>query len=332
MNLPKIIVLSLGGTIAMTGDGDSGVVPTLTGDELVSAVPQLAEVAEVRAASFRQLPGAHLGLKDLTELAEEILRLLETGSDGIVITQGTDTIEETAFALDLLVDAEAPIVVTGAMRNPSLPGADGPANLLASVQVAASPAARELGTLVVFNDEVHAARFVRKTHTQNPATFRSSPVGSIGWISEGAPRIPTRLPRPPHIPIPGHVGNNPVALLTVSLGDEGRLLQGIEQSGYSGLVLEGMGGGHVPAEMVDHISYLATKMPVVLASRTGSGETLTHTYGFPGSETDLLKRGLISAGPLDGLKARLLLILLLSKADREEATASFNAWVEAAYG
>lgn len=134
-------------------------------------------------------------------MATEITRLFEEGSDGIVITQGTDTIEETAFVLDLLVDAETPIVVTGAMRNPSLPGADGPANLLASVQVASSFAARGLGTLVVFNDEVHAARFVRKTHTQNPATFRSSPVGPIGWISEGTPRIPTRLPKSPRIPM-----------------------------------------------------------------------------------------------------------------------------------
>ena len=128
--MPRISVLSLGGTIAATGNGGSRVVPALTGKDLVSAVPQLADVAEVTASSFRQVPGAHLGLEDLTELVEEIEHLIEEGADGIIVTQGTDTIEETAFVLDLLVNAEVPVVVTGAMRNPSLPGADGPANLL----------------------------------------------------------------------------------------------------------------------------------------------------------------------------------------------------------
>lgn len=332
MTLPRVSVLSLGGTIAMTGDGGSGVVPTLTGHDLISAVPQIAEAAEVTASSFRQVPGAHLGLQDLTDLASEILRLCKEGTDGVIITQGTDTIEETAFVLDLLVDTEAPVVVTGAMRNPSLPGADGPANLLASVQVAASSAARGLGTLVVFNDEIHAARFVRKTHTQNPATFRSSPVGPIGWVSEGTPRIPMHLPKSPRLPIPRRAEDNAVALLTVSLGDDGRLLPAVERSQYAGLVLEAMGGGHIPAQMVEHVTSLATKMPVVLASRTGGGEILSHTYGFPGSETDLRERGLIPAGPLDGLKARLLLtLLLLSGVERGEAATAFGTWIKASF-
>lgn len=333
MTLPKVSVLSLGGTIAMTDDGGSGVTPTLSGDDLVSAVSQLAEAAEVTASSFRQVPGAHLRLRDLTELATEITRLFEEGTDGFVITQGTDTIEETAFVLDLLVQAEVPIVVTGAMRNPSLPGADGPANLLASVQVAASPVARGLGALVVFNDEIHAARFVRKTHTQNTATFRSSPAGHIGWISENIPRIPMRLLESPRLPIPEHTDDANVALLTVGLEDDGSLLAAVEHSGYAGLVLEAMGGGHVPAEMVDQVTSLATKMPMVLASRTGGGEVLSRTYGFPGSEMDLLDRGLFSAGPLDGLKARLLLtILLLSGAEHVEIEGAFNSWIRVSFG
>lgn len=332
MTLPKVAVLSLGGTIAMTGDGGSGVVPTLTGDDLISAIPRLAEAAEVTATSFRQVPGAHLGLEDLTKLAEELSRLFEEGLDGVVITQGTDTIEETAFVLDLLVDIEAPIVVTGAMRNPSLPGADGPANLLASVQVAASTTARGLGTLVVLNDEVHAARFVRKTHTQNPATFRSSPVGPIGWISEDTPRIPVRLRKSPRIAIPRNAESNIVALLTVSIGDDGRLLPSIKDSGYSGLVLEAMGGGHIPAEIVEPVAPFAKTMPVVLASRTGAGEVLSRTYGFQGSETELLEHGLISAGPLDGLKARLLLtFLLLSGVERGNIAAAFDSWIKESF-
>jgi L-asparaginase len=332
LTLPKVSVLSLGGTIAMTGDGGSGVVPKLTGEDLVSAIPQLATVAEVAASSFRQAPGAHLGIEDLVDLTAEISLLIAAGTDGIVITQGTDTIEETSFVLDLLVDTEAPVVVTGAMRNPSLAGADGPANLLASVQVAASPVARRLGTLVVLNDEIHAARFVRKTHTQNPAAFGSSPVGPIGWVVEDVPKIAVGLPRIPHLLVPKRYQSNSVALLTVALGDDGSLLRAVEGSGYAGLVVEAMGGGHVPAVMVEALASLAEKIPVVLASRTGGGETLRRTYGFPGSETDPLRRGLIYAGPLDGLKARLLLMLLmLSGIERKEAAPAFERWIEAVF-
>lgn len=177
MELPKVRVFSLGGTISSTDSEDRGVKPTLTGEALVSDVPRISEVAEVSAVSFRQAASGELTVRDLAELAAEIERSVDGGASGAVVTQGTDTIEETAFALDLLVDRDTPVVVTGAMRNPTLPGADGPANLLAGIQVASSEAARGLGTMVVLNDEIHAARFVRKTHTHSPATFRSDPLG-----------------------------------------------------------------------------------------------------------------------------------------------------------
>ena len=157
MALPEVVVLSLGGTISSTDAGGSGVEPTLTGEALVADVPEISEVAEVSAGAFRQAASGELTLDDLIELAAEISRRVDAGAAGAVVTQGTDTIEETAFTLDLLVDRDAPVVVTGAMRNPTLPGADGPANLLAAVRVAASDAARGLGALVVLNDEVHAA-------------------------------------------------------------------------------------------------------------------------------------------------------------------------------
>lgn len=329
MTLPKITVLSLGGTIAMASSSGSGVVPKLSGEDLVSAVPQLAEVAEVSAYSFRQVPGAHLNLQDLVELAAEISRCVDEGAEGVVITQGTDTIEETAFALDLLVEVNSPLVVTGAMRNPTVPGADGPANLLAAVQVAASQAVRGLGSLVVFNDEIHAARYVQKTHTSNPATFRSSPVGPIGWISEGTPRVVVRPPDTPHFTLYGDARDAQVALLTVALGDEGRLLSVVEQLGYAGLVIEALGGGHVPEAMIETLSSLAKRMPIILASRTGRGEILSSTYGFPGSESDLIQRGLIPSGPLDGPKSRLLLsLLLLSNTTADQVGSSFDRWVQ----
>ena len=329
MALPKITVLSLGGTISSTDSGGKGVEPTLTGEALVADVPEIADVAEVSATSFRQAASGELTLDDLVELASEIEHRIDEGASGAVVTQGTDTIEETSFVLDLLVDRDAPVVVTGAMRNPTLPGADGPANLLAAIQVGASDAARGLGTMVVLNDEIHAARFVRKTHTSNSATFRSDPVGPLGWVSEGIPRVVLHPVGRHKIALSEDAQDRPVALHTVTLGDDGRVLSTIEEQGYAGLVIEAMGGGHVPSVMVENLEDLAGKIPVILTSRTGGGEVLRATYGFVGSEVDLLERGLIYAGPLDGLKARLFLALLLrSGATKEEIRDSFDSWLE----
>jgi L-asparaginase len=324
--LPEVAVLSLGGTISSTqAEDNSGVAPSLTGEDLVENVPEISEVAEVSAASFRQVPGSELTLEDLIELSTEIEGRIDEGAMGVVVTQGTDTIEETSFVLDLLVGRDAPVVVTGAMRNPTLPGAEGPANLLASVQVAVSEAARGVGALVVLNDEIHAARFVQKTHTSNPATFRSPLTGPIGWISEGNVRIATRPVGSRHVALPPESQNRPVALYTVSLGDDGRLLAQVAGLGYEGLVIEALGGGHVPSRMAEPLRSLSSEMPVVLASRTGGGEVLKNTYGFTGSETDLLERGLINAGLLYGPKARLFLSLLLrSGASREEVAGAFE--------
>jgi L-asparaginase len=327
VTLPKVTVLSLGGTISATETGGSGVEPTLTGEALVEDVPEISEVADVSADSFRQVPGSELTLDDLVELSAEIKGRIEEGANGVVVTQGTDSIEETAFVLDLLVDEEAPVVVTGAMRNPTLAGAEGPANLLASVEAAASEAARGVGTVVVLNDEIHAARFVQKTHTSNPATFRSPLSGPIGWISEGNPRIAVRPVGRHHVDLPPDTQDHPVTLYTLVLGDDGRLLPSIGQSGYEGLVIEAFGAGHVPSVMVEALESLAEEMLVVLASRTRGGEVLTNTYGFPGSETDLLSRGLINAGMLDGPKARLFLSLLLRLAkSKEEVGEEFKRW------
>ena len=324
MALPKVSVLSLGGTISSVNTGGPGVRPSLTGEALVEAVPGLSEVAEVSAASVRQVPGWQLTVEDLIEVSEEATRAIDEGATGVVVTQGTDSIEETAFALDLLIDRDASVVVTGAMRNPTLPGADGPANLLAAVTVAADGAACGLGALVVMNDEVHAARFVRKTHTQSPAAFRSPLAGPLGWISEGRASIATR-PMGRRRVRPRGGGAEDVALLATFPGDDGRLVGAVGERGYSGLVVEALGGGHVPPPMVEPLAALAERMPVVLASRTGSGEVLRGTYDPPGSEMDLAGRGLIPAGMLDGPKARLFLALLLqSGASRAEIVEAFG--------
>src|SRR5436305_12294733 len=146
--LESVSVLALGGTIASTGAGP-GVTPTLTAEQLVESVPGLAEVARIEADTFRQVPSPELTVLDMLALAREIDQRLRRGAVGVVVTQGTNTIEETAFALDLLVHSDAPVVVTGAMRNPTLAGGDRPANLLAATATAVSEPSRGLGTLVV---------------------------------------------------------------------------------------------------------------------------------------------------------------------------------------
>lgn len=327
--LPSVKVFSLGGTIASTKSSSSegGVTPQLSAAALIAAVPQLNQVAELEAVSFRQTASGDLTIEDMVTLAAAIETGRNDNVSGTVVTQGTDTIEETSFALDLLLPAGRPVVVTGAMRNPTLAGADGPANLLSAVQVASAPQSAGLGVLVVLNDEIHTARFVRKTHTSSPSTFQSITAGPIGWITEGHARIalaPIRAT--PTLMVPE--GDLPaVALIKMSLGCDSRVIDSLRDLGYQGLVIEGFGGGHVPAHLVPALERHVTRLPIVLASRTGGGELLQETYGFPGSERDLLARGLIASGFLDGLKARILLTMLLAeKRDTTEIRKVFRGF------
>jgi L-asparaginase len=309
--MKHVHVFSLGGTIAMTKNEENSdtVVPTLSGEDLIKALPELQEKVKLSATSFRNVPSGSLSMDDIIELADRINNL-EIEYSGIVVTHGTDTIEETSFALDLLVHRNIPIVVTGAMRNPTVRGADGPANLIGSILLASSDEAYGLGTVVVLNDEIHAARYVRKNHTQSLAAFQSY-FGPLGWIAEGKPKVAVRVNQYDKSPFDKIGPDVPVALLTVTLGDDGRLLRNLKELGYGGAIIEALGGGHVPAVMVNELEKLARDMPVVIASRAGNGKILEQTYGYSGSETDLFGRGLISAGWLDGRKCRILLHLLL---------------------
>lgn len=321
-----VSVLSLGGTIAMTdlGTGSAGVVPTLDAAALLAAVPGLTELdVKITARSVLTLPGASLSFNDLSQLVATVRNELDSGADGVVITQGTDTIEETAYFLDLTVNRTAPVVVTGAMRNPTMAGADGPANLLAAVQTAASEHLTGLGCMVVMAEEIHAAKHVHKIHSTSPGAFTSPDTGPIGRVVEGHPWLLTRPLAAPTYPTSAQGVR--IGLIIACLGDDGELLRRLD-SGFDGVVIAGFGVGHVPAAYVDPLTELAGRMPVVLVSRTGVGPVLRSTYGFPGSERDLQDRGLINSGFLGPFKARILLRLLVAAgATRDEIVTAFDA-------
>ncbi|MFJ8752187.1 asparaginase [Streptomyces sp. NPDC102441] len=323
---PTVLVVGLGGTIAMTPSPEDGAArPTLSAEDLLAAVPQLADMAvDIKTLSFTSKPGASLTLDDIEELASQLWAMDSKGAfDGIVVTQGTDTLEETAYLLSLLYEAKAPLVVTGAMRAPHLAGADGAANVLAAVTVAASPQICGLGVLVVFNDQIFDTSRVRKTHSTSTHAFAAPDTGPLGTVAEGRLRL---LTTPAHKPLPMAAAlTRParVGLYVASLGDDGALLAPLLDQ-VDGMVIAGFGVGHLPDTWVPVLAKAARQIPIVLASRTGGGTTLTRTYGFDGSEKDLLSRGLIGAGHLDPYKARhLLTVLLRSGADADRIRRTF---------
>ncbi|WP_063735779.1 asparaginase [Streptomyces sp. RTd22] len=326
-------VFALGGTIATTADPRTGELsPALSAEQLLGSVSGLDALGvELRVHDFRRLPSASLSLADLDALHAAIRAELDSGRvDGVVVVQGTDTMEETAFYLDLLHQGEEPIVFTGAMRDATKAGPDGPANLYAAVIAAAGPWLRGAGCVVVLGDEVHAARTVQKGHTTSPAAFTSPGSGPLGLVVEGRVRLHQQLPH--RITVPADAGGTAdprpvrVALHTVAFGDDGTQLDLLDGQ-CDGLVIGAIGAGHVPEGLATRLHRLADRIPVVLTSRIGNGPVLTRTYHYPGSEQDLLAAGLIAGGDLSPYKARLLLHRLLSTGchDRTRIAQAFDA-------
>ena len=329
MHKPRIFVLSLGGTIAASnGTGEKGVKPSLSGKELVKKVKGLQEIAYVEAISFMLKPSADLTFSDMTSVARKIMELLESDTDGIVVTQGTDTIEETSFFFNIVINSNKPVIVTGAMRNPTSLSSDGDLNLLEAVLVAASFLSRGMGTLVVMNSEIHLASFVQKTNTQSVSAFKSPSLGPVGWISEGKVRL---ILRPAYerecLLLPD--GKEPTIPIVKSvLGDDGIIFRALQKENIQGLIIEAAGGGHVSSSIADFAEEYGKSIPVILCSRTGSGEVLNQTYSFKGSEIDLIDKGVIPAGTLNSVKARILLYLLIKNGrNLQQIQDSFKQWL-----
>ncbi|HMH66212.1 MAG TPA: asparaginase [Rhizomicrobium sp.] len=314
----QIHLLTTGGTIAMraTAEGAGLGAPPPFQEMLEKALPDI----EITVRPVLAKPSAGFTFTDIAGIARTAQDSSDQGA-GVVITHGTDVLEETAFALELLTRTDTPIVITGAMRLANQPSADGDANLIAACRVAGSEAARGKGALVVFDDEIHWGPLARKRHAFRTHAFSSEPFGPLGWVREGEVRItlaPVR--RLPHLSWGS--GNPVIPVLEVGPGMEPSVLE--KMDGCDALVLAVTGGGHIADATIPALEKLVARMPVVFASRTGAGETLTRSYGFAGGEMDLIRRGLIPAAWLDGRKSRMALAILLSKgASRADISAFF---------
>lgn len=313
----RVRLVTLGGTISSEPadvgalEAGSGVVPRSGAGLFQREIQHWVPGVELLPLELRMVPSSSLTVADLLAL-RAVIEGLADDVDGVVVSQGTDTIEETAFVLDVLGAASrVPVVVTGAMRDRTTPGADGAANLVAATLVAASPEARGAGVLVQLADVLHAARWVAKRSTFRVDAFSSEPYGPVGAVVEGELRLGALPTSRPALPVPA--GDVPrVAVVLAGLGDDLALLPTLADAGYGGVVLAGAGGGHVAASAVENVAAAAARLPVVLCSRVGSGPSLTRTYGYPGGEIDLLRAGVVSGGGLSAPKARMLLSLLLA--------------------
>lgn len=314
MTNKTIALIGLGGTISMT-DAPGGLTPTRSINDLLSGAGVMPEGLTLRPLDLMRKPSASLTPEDIHLLAATIDRLAAEGADGIVVTQGTDTLEEVAFAIELLSSGSIPVVFTGAMRGASAAGYDGGANLADAIRVAAHATGRN-EVYVVMNGEAHAARLVTKTHTGSVAAFASPDFGPLMRIQEARILEHARLkiPRAPRIELASMPTWPRVALIQLGLTDDCALLPELNALGYAGCVIAATGGGHAPDFAVANIEKTAREMPVILCSRATGGRVFENTYGYPGAETDLLRRGVIASG-LSATKARMLLLLCLAQAD-----------------
>ncbi len=319
-----VTILFTGGTMSMRIDpGTGAAVPALSGGEILEHVPGLRDVADVDFEDVSRLPGPHVTPEQMWRLARRAAAWLERPDvAGLVVTHGTDTLEETAYLLDLLLVSPKPVVLVGAIRTISEAGWDGPANLLAAVRVAASPASRDRGVMVVMNEQILTASEAQKIHTESAGSFASPEFGPVGVIDAGkvvyvrmAPRHGawTAADAEAGLRVARLVTN--VDLVKSSAGLDDRFLRCSLAAGARGIVIEAMGRGNLPPTMKPGIAAAtAAGVPVVISSRYGAG-SVQERYGYEGGGHDLAQLGVIFAGRLNGLKARMKLMVALGYTD-----------------
>ncbi|AOT68673.1 asparaginase [Geosporobacter ferrireducens] len=317
-NTHKVAVVFTGGTISMKIDPRiAAAIPALSSEEIMSMVTNIDKFADIEIVNFDQIPGPHMTPSRMMDLAK-IVKTLVSREDitGVVITHGTDSLEETAFLLDLTIHTEKPVIVVGAMRSSSELGYDGPSNLSAAICTAISDHAKNRGVLVVMNTEVNAASEVTKTHTLSLDTFKSMEFGPLGIVDNDEVIFYRDMTKHHHIETDTIEPN--VDLIKCVVGMDSRLIKCCVDSGAKGLVLEAMGRGNVPPMMMEGIEYAIQKgILVVMVSRCPMGRVLD-TYGYEGAGRSLRNLGVIFGGNFPGQKARIKLMLALSVTQNHE--------------
>lgn len=321
--MPRILVLTTGGAIATRrGPATAGALPSLKNDELLAMLPRSG--IELIFEEFANLPSSHLTPLNALELSRRVAGALARNEiDGVVITHGSDTLEETAYLLDLTLRLPKPVVLTGAMRATTNVGYDGLANLAAAVRVAGAPQARELGVVVVFDETIHAAVEVQKVHAQARDAFASPGTGPIGRVEGERVWLAHRPVQRQHIPCERL--EEMVDLIRVTQGADVRLLRHSIEDGVAGIVIEAFGSGRLPPWWLPHITEaVKRRTAVVIASRCGAGG-LGDDYGYVGAFHDLRRLGVLFAHHLSGPKARIKLMVALGAARGPNELRSFFA-------
>lgn len=298
-------------------ESTGGAVPRYSGSELMDMIPGAKNAAEIHVYDFGKYPGPHMTPELMLKLSKSIKQELKKNNfSGVIVTHGTDTLEETAYLLDLTLKTRVPVVVIGSMKNSSDPDWDGPRNLMDAIHICLNKNCCDLGVLVCLNGEINAASEVTKIFTDEVDTFTSLDFGALGFVQNGRV-ILNRLPRKlEHID--SEKINTNVDLLTVYAGMDEKFFRLSADSGAEGLVVEALGVGNVPPAAFEGIKYVIEKgIPVVLVSRCPAGETLD-VYSYPGAGKWLHQIGVIFTDYLNGQKARIKFMLALGKTKNYE--------------
>lgn len=309
--MKRIIIIFTGGTISMKEDKNThAAVPELTGDDIIKLTPGIEKIANIDFLNYGMLPGPHMTPEKMFELSQIIKnKVALEGYDGVVVTHGTDSLEETAYLVDLTYEYPNPVVFVGSMKNSSQFGWDGPTNLIDGVNTAASDEAMNRGVMVVMNNEIHAASQVTKTNTHTLDTFKSMDFGPIGFLDNNKVYFYYSYTKRQYIQATSI--SSQVDIIKCGCGMDDRLIRFCVDSGTQGIVIEGMGRGNIPPKMVKGVEYALSKnIPVVLVSRCLMGKVLDD-YGYEGAGRELTQKGVILGDNLNGHKARIKLLVAL---------------------
>ena len=325
--LPRVLVITTGGTIASRPDA-----PSLPGRELVAAVPELAGVARLEVEEFARIGSSAMTPDHWLRLARRIQGALEgdPGLAGVVVTHGTDSMEETAWFLHLTVADPRPVVLTGSMRSADAVSADGPGNLLAAVRTAVAPEAGGKGVLVVLNDRIGSARDVRKTNNLRVDAFRSPETGYLGTVDPDRV-VFHRAPLARHAPESGFRLREidslpPVPVVADYAGSDGSVIRFWREKEVAGIVVQAFGGGRTSPETARAaLEAAASGVPVVLSSRVPGGRVLERRVPGPGGPRPMTGAGLVAGRGFGPHRARILLMLALTRtSDPGEIQAIFD--------